>query len=90
MQTAVSRNPLVRVLAAIGALVLAGIALVLGAMVFLTFLGLAVIAALLVWVRLWWIRRQLRRQARQGRGPGPRRKGRTQGRVIEGEYRRDE
>lgn len=87
MRSGSAQNPLVRILAAVGAVLLLGISLVLGAMIFLVFLGLAAVAAVALAVRVWWIRRKMARQPRAGahRGRSP-----ETGRTIEGRYRRDD
>ncbi|HEX9875291.1 MAG TPA: hypothetical protein VGC50_01405 [Gammaproteobacteria bacterium] len=64
-------NPLVQVLAlAIAAIVSVG-AILLGAVLLSFFLGLAVIAGLVLYIRLWWLRRKARKGGTGGgRGPG--------------------
>jgi small-conductance mechanosensitive channel len=84
MRQSTFQNPVVRVFVAIGAVLLAGIAIFVGAVVFLAFLGLAVIATVAFYIRVWWIRRRiLKAQREAGRDSGAPRAGR----VIEGEYK---
>lgn len=89
MRPGTAHNPLVRILAAVGAVLLLGVSLVLGAVIFLVFLGLAALAALAVALRMWWLRR---RMARAGRGSqqAHRHRATARGRIIEGRYRRDD
>ncbi|HEX7236604.1 MAG TPA: hypothetical protein VF405_06550 [Gammaproteobacteria bacterium] len=78
-----SRNPLAQALSLLVlAVVLVG-AVIMGAFVFLTLLGLAVIAFLGFRVRAWWLRRHGRGPRDGGPGPGRPAKGI---RYIEGEY----
>ena len=71
----VSRNPLLQLAGlVVGAVVAVG-AILLGAVVLAFILGFAVIAGLVLYIRLWWMRRQLRH-----RRSGPRGQGRGQGR----------
>jgi len=56
-------------------LVALAVSLLLGAMLFLTILGLAVVLILALYLRFWWLRRQWQRQAPSRRGD-----------VLEGEY----
>jgi membrane protein implicated in regulation of membrane protease activity len=70
-----SRNPIVQVLT----LIVAGFALIvaalMGAVILAVVFGLAMIAAIVLVVRVWWLRRKLRRAGPQGNA------------VIETEYR---
>ncbi len=79
----VSRNPLLQLAGlVVGAVVAVG-AVLLGAVVLAFILGFAVIAGLILYVRLWWMRRQLRQ-----RRPGPRGRGGGDppGEIVEVEY----
>ena len=79
----VSRNPLLQLAGlVVGAVVAVG-AVLLGAVVLAFILGFAVIAGLILYVRLWWMRRQLRQ-----RRPGPRERGGGEppGEIVEVEY----
>lgn len=78
-----SRNPFVRVLAALALLLILGLSLVVGAIAFFLFLGLAVIGAAVMAVRIWLLRRRV--------GDTPTATGPDRGRTIEGEVieRRD-
>ena len=87
----VHQNLFVRTLAAIAAVLLTALAVFIGALAFLGFLGLAIIAFVAFRLRLWWIRRRLVRRRRgthehEASSSRPRSK---QGRMIEGEFRRD-
>ncbi len=64
-------NPILQVFALIGAAILAAGAIFIGAIFLSLFLGLAVIAGLVLYIRLWW----LRRRAGQTAATGPRRPG---------------
>ena len=70
-----SRNPIVQVLS----LVLVGLALIvaafMGAIILAVVFGVAMIAAIVLVVRVWWLRRKMRRTSPQGTA------------VIETEYR---
>jgi len=70
-------GPLARLFAALALLVAFATSLFLGAVLFLTILGLAVVLALLLYLRFWWLRRQWQRQT----PPPP-----HDGDVLEGEY----
>ena len=80
-----SGNPLLQALSLLVFAVLLVGAVIMGAVVFAALLGLAVVAALVLSVRGWWLRRTLR-----GRGPfdgDPPPPGQAKGaRLIEGEY----
>lgn len=55
------RNPLIRLLVAVAGVVFFIGAAFLGALVFLALIGLFAFGALLVSLRVWWLRRRLRR-----------------------------
>ncbi len=79
----VSRNPLLQLAGlVVGAIVTVG-AILLGAVVLAFIVGFAVIAGLVLYIRLWWMRRQLRQ-----RRSGPRGRGREEppGEIVEVEY----
>ncbi|GEM_PF-1937461 len=83
----VERGPVARVAGIIGAIAVIALAATLGIVVLAVMLGLALIGAVIIAVRTWWLRRQMRRAAARGEGFGP--TGPTsRGRVIEGEYSR--
>ena len=91
----VSRNPLLQLAGlVVGAVVAVG-AIVLGAVVLAFILGFAVIAGLVLYIRLRWLRHQAGRSSHQGRRPprGPRggpgqgrRGGKPKGDIVEVEY----
>ncbi|MDQ2070685.1 hypothetical protein [Natronospira bacteriovora] len=92
MRQPMHQNPLLRVLAAAGAVLLAVLAVLVGAITLMAFLGLAVMAFIVFQLRLWWIRRRIARTQRQRRRAGQasgsrKRASGSNGRVIEGEYR---
>lgn len=80
--TATAGSWIARVLAGIGAAAALVASFFLGALVFITALGLFVLIAIGVAIRIWWLRRQFREQmqawerAQQG----------VEGEVIEAEY----
>ena len=79
----VSRNPLLQLAGlVVGAVVAVG-AILLGAVVLAFILGFAVIAGLILYVRLWWMRRQLRQRRPDSRGRGG---GDPPGEIVEVEY----
>lgn len=85
-------NPLSRLLAGVlAAIALVG-ALFFGFFVFLAILGLGLVAWAVLWLRIWWIRRQAGPAGGFGRaGPRPadpssRSRPESRGEVIEGEY----
>ena len=55
-------NPLVRLLAAVAGIAAAVGAFMLGLVALAVILGVGLVFALVFWVRVWWLRRQLRRQ----------------------------
>jgi membrane protein implicated in regulation of membrane protease activity len=85
------QNLFVRILAGIAAVLLTALAVFIGALAFLGFLGLAIIAFVVFQLRLWWIRRRLARRRRGSHqsGAASGRPGAKKGRMIEGEFRRD-
>ncbi len=69
------------------------LAATLGVVVLAVLLGLAAIGAVILAVRIWWFRRQLRQAAQHFEEEEGRRehgKGPSGGRVIEGEYTRQD
>jgi small-conductance mechanosensitive channel len=81
-------NPLLQVVYfLVGGVVLIG-ALVMGAVVLSLVFGLALIAGVVIWIRIWWIRRKiLKAAARTGADRGAEgATGASAGRVIEVEY----
>jgi len=60
-------NPILQVFALIGAALLAAGAIFIGAIFLSLFLGLAVIAGLVLYIRLWWLRRRAGQTAATGR-----------------------
>lgn len=75
-----TRNPLSRLFATVTFVVVAGIAAIFGAFILAVVIGLGAILAMIVAVRIWWLRRQLRRSS-DGQDT-------RSGNLIEGEYRR--
>ncbi|EAR21216.1 hypothetical protein [Nitrococcus mobilis] len=75
-----TRNPLAQVFATLAFVVVAAVAAVFGAFILATVIGLGAILTLIIAVRVWWLRRRLRRG---GAEPGT-----NIGTTIEGEYRR--
>lgn len=63
-------NPLVQLLAVVVAAIVSVGAILLGAVILSLFLGLAVIAGLVLYIRLWWLRRKIQRRGSGGRRPG--------------------
>ncbi|MFP4147678.1 MAG: hypothetical protein ACLFSI_08200 [Halorhodospira sp.] len=83
----VERGPIARVAGAIGAIAVIVLAATLGIAVLAVMLGLALIGAVVIAVRVWWLRRQLRRAAAEAR---QQRSGSSYtGHVIEGEIVRE-
>jgi len=72
-------NPLLQFFALVVAVVVAVGAVFLGAILLSLFLGLAVIAGLVLYIRLWWLRRALRKPESSGRA--------RPGEFVEVEYR---
>ncbi len=73
-----SRNPLVQVAAIVVAALVTVAAVLLGAVVLAFFVGLAILAWLVLSIRLWWLRRRMRPG---GTGPAAQR-----GDIVEVEY----
>ena len=85
----VSRNPLFQLAGLVAGAVVAVGAILLGAVVLAFILGFAVIAGLIFYVRLWWLRRQLRRCRSGPRRPGSGGRGGDgggTGEIVEVEY----
>lgn len=74
-------NPLSRLFATVAFVVVAGMAAIFGAFILAAVIGLGAILAMIVAVRVWWLRRQLRRGAAADQDT-------SSGTTIEGEYRR--
>jgi hypothetical protein len=85
-------NPLSRLLASVLAAVALIGALFFGVFVFLTAVGLGLVAWAVLWLRIWWIRRRAERSGEFGSaGARPRHSPQSHsaggsGEVIEGEY----
>ncbi|MDN5850168.1 MAG: hypothetical protein L0H63_11150 [Nitrococcus sp.] len=75
-----TRNPLAQVFGTLAFVVVAGMAAIFGAFILAAVIGLGAILALLVTVRVWWLRRSLRR--------GSAKQPASTGTTIEGEFRR--
>ncbi|ABM62758.1 hypothetical protein [Halorhodospira halophila] len=86
----VERGPIARVAGVIGAIAVIALAATLGIVMLAVMLGLALIGAVIIAARTWWLRRQMRRAAARGEGFGHTARPGTpaHGRVIEGEYSR--
>jgi len=78
-------NPLLQALSFIVGGIVLVIAIVMGAILLSVVLGLALIAALAIWIRLWWLRRKILDARAEYSGAGARPREAT-GRVIEVEY----
>lgn len=79
------RGPIARFLAIIGGLAVLALAATLGIVVLAVLLGLALIGAVVIAFRTWWLRHQMRRHGsfQDSRGQAYQRRGIT---IIEGEY----
>lgn len=75
-----TRNPLSQLFATLAFLVVAGVAALFGVFILAAVIGLGAILAVVVTVRVWWLRRQLRRSGGDQIT--------SSGTTIEGEYRR--
>jgi uncharacterized protein (DUF58 family) len=73
-----SRNPLVQIAVAVVAAFIVIGAVFLGAIVLSFFVGFAILAWVMLTVRVWWLRRSVRR-GDSGRGP-------DRGEIVEVEY----
>lgn len=75
-----STNPVMQALyLLVGGVLLIG-ALIMGAVILAVVVGLALIFGIVVWLRIWWLRRKLGKAARRQGKSG------TSGEVIEVEY----
>jgi hypothetical protein len=73
-----------RILLSVAAVIMLVSAAFLGALFFMAALGMFVVGSAVLWLRIWWARRQFRQAAKRGETPaGPR----GPGDVIDGEYR---
>ena len=77
-----SRNPLVQIAAVVVAAFIVIGAVFLGAIVLSFFVGIAILAWVILSIRVWWLRRSVRR-GDSGRGPG---RGPDRGEIVEVEY----
>lgn len=75
-----TRNPVAQLFATLAFVVMAGVAAIFGAFILAAIIGLGAILAVIITVRVWWLRRQMRRSA-GGQET-------SSGTVIEGEYHR--
>ncbi len=81
------RGPLARVVGVVATIAVVALAATLGIVVLAVILGLALIGTVVIGLRAWWLRRQLRQAA--GRAAEQRPEGRShRGSVIEGEFTR--
>jgi len=81
-----STNPLMQVVyLLLGGLVLIG-ALLMGAVILAFVLGFALIFGIVIWVRVWWLRRKMMRAGGAQASPGNQSTHSESGRVIEVEY----
>ncbi len=77
-----SRNPLVQIAAVVVAAFMVIGAVFLGAIVLSFFVGFAILAWIILAIRVWWLRRSVRRGVRRGgSGRGP-----DRGEIVEVEY----
>jgi Flp pilus assembly protein TadB len=72
-------NPLLQLLALLAAGIFAVGAVLLGAVLLSLFLGVAVIAGLVLYIRLWWLRRKLQKRGTKSENHRP-------GEFVEVEY----
>ena len=80
-----SRNPIVQILSVIGVAILLIGAVVMGAVIFAIVLGLFAVLAAVFSVRLWWLRRKMRKSPPPG-SVGRYRFPQGGGELIEAEY----
>ncbi|RFA26149.1 hypothetical protein CAI21_17615 [Alkalilimnicola ehrlichii] len=78
---ALSRNPFLQILSLIGAVLLLTAAVFIGAFLFAALLGLLALAAIILYVRIWWFGRQWRKRKRAEHDTT------AKGQIIEGEYK---
>jgi hypothetical protein len=80
------RNPVARVFAVlIGLLLMAG-AFMLGLVALAIFAGFALLLGVVIWIRTWRLRRQLRRQGSPAQAAPGQQAGPAKGQVIDAEY----
>lgn len=81
----VPSNPLLQIVYFIvGGIILIG-ALLMGAVILSLVFGLALIAGIVVWIRVWWLRRKILKAGGEGAAAAGQEPG-SSGRVIEVEY----
>ena len=78
-------NPLSRLLAGVVALLALVGAFFFGIFILAVVVALAMIAWLVIWIRIWWLKRRLGAAAETPAGGGQARNGSAQGPVIDGE-----
>lgn len=76
-------NPIANVLVIIAGTLVIGASIVLGFFAFIALSGIILVAAAVIGIRVWWLKRRIQKRSPAG-DPGPGRKPRAG--VIEGEY----
>lgn len=79
-----ANNPIANALVIIAGALVIGVSIVLGFFAFVAFSALVLVAAALIGVRVWWLKRRIARRSGAGQRPPS---GEASGGVIEGEYR---
>lgn len=79
-----STNPVMQVLyLLVGGVLLIG-AVLIGSVILAVVLGFALIFGIVIWLRIWWLRRKMQKSGRSGAGKRPNET--SSGNVIEVEY----
>jgi predicted lipid-binding transport protein (Tim44 family) len=79
-----ANNPIANALVIIAGALVIGVSIVLGFFAFVAFSALVLVAAAVIGVRVWWLKRRIARRSGAGQRPPS---GEASGGVIEGEYR---